>query len=48
MEDNAVNANPAQENGAERTEGKVSGKNVFKIAGAIIGFMIGAGFATGQ
>ena len=27
---------------------KISGKNVFKIAGSIIGFMIGAGFATGQ
>lgn len=28
--------------------GKVKGRNVFKVAGAIIGFMIGAGFATGQ
>lgn len=27
---------------------KISAKNVFKITGAIIGFMIGAGFATGQ
>lgn len=48
MEDGTTANNIQSEDASEQKAGKVRGKNVFKIAGAIIGFMIGAGFATGQ
>ena len=48
MEDGTTANNIQSEDASGQKAGKVRGKNVFKIAGAIIGFMIGAGFATGQ
>lgn len=48
MEDGTTTNIAPSEFGSDQEVGKVRGKNVFKIAGAIIGFMIGAGFATGQ
>lgn len=48
MEDGTTTNIAQSESGSDQGAGKVKGKNVFKIAGAIIGFMIGAGFATGQ